>query len=142
MNSKLKQLKEFGIKLTPQRLAILEYLNGNRDHPSAEMIYKAVKEKFPMTSFATVYSTLEVLTKSGVISELKVDPERRRYDPETSPHHHLICTKCRKIVDINAEVSIKIPDYLDREFEIHSRHIEFYGICQNCSKGGANILKR
>jgi Fur family peroxide stress response transcriptional regulator len=124
-----------GIKLTPQRLAILEYLDGNKSHPSAENIYKAVRRKFPMMSFATVYKTLETLRHKGDLLELTIDPLRRRYDPDTKPHHHLICITCKKIVDIEAELPVSIPDEAKEGFEVTGNHVEFYGICSDCKSG-------
>ena len=87
----MKKFINKGLKLTPQRAAIFEYLDGNKSHPSAEDIYLEIKKRYPMISFATVYKTLEALKSRGDILELSVDPERRRYDPDTGPHHHLIC---------------------------------------------------
>jgi len=128
----IKKYRVKGIKLTPQRLAILEYLDGNTNHPSAEDIYKTVRRKFPMMSFATVYKTLETLRQKGDLLELTIDPLRRRYDPGTKPHHHLICISCKKIVDIDAELPVSIPDEAKEGFEVTGNHVEFYGICSDC----------
>jgi Fur family peroxide stress response transcriptional regulator len=131
----MKKYRAIGIKLTPQRLAILEYLDGNKNHPSAENIYEAVRRKFPMMSFATVYKTLETLKQKGDLLELTIDPLRRRYDPGTKPHHHLICIMCKKIVDIEAELPVSIPDEAKEGFEVTGNHVEFYGICSDCKSG-------
>lgn len=121
-----------GLKLTPQRLAILEYLDGNKAHPSAEDIYDVVRKKYPMMSFATVYKTLETLKQKGSIQELTIDSERRRYDPDTTQHHHLICVKCKKVLDIHTDLPVHIPDEAKEQFEVTGNHIEFYGICSVC----------
>lgn len=121
-----------GLKLTPQRLAILEYLDGNKAHPSAEDIYDVVRKKYPMMSFATVYKTLETLKQKGSIQELTIDSERRRYDPDTTQHHHLICVKCKKVFDIHTDLPVQIPDDAKEQFEVTGNHIEFYGICSVC----------
>lgn len=128
----IKKYRAKGIKLTPQRLAIFEYLDGNTSHPSAENIYEAVRRKFPMMSFATVYKTLETLIQKGDLLELNIDPLRRRYDPDTKPHHHLICNTCKKIIDIEAELPVSIPDEAKEGFAVTGNHVEFYGICSNC----------
>lgn len=130
--NRLIKYRAKGIKLTPQRLAILEYLDGNKTHPSAENIYEAVRRKYPMISFATVYKTLETLKQKGDLIELSIDPLRRRYDPGTEPHHHLICIKCKKIVDINAELPLYLPDEAKEGFEVTGNHAEFHGICSEC----------
>ena len=126
--------KEF--KLTPQRAAILEFLEGNKTHPSAEDIYAAVHERFPMVSFATVYNTLETLKKMGMVWELNIDDERKRYDPNTNLHHHLICTRCRKVVDIHMEFELEVPEGEAHGFDITGRHVEFYGLCPDCREEG------
>ncbi len=128
---KLLFYKKLGIKLTPQRLAILEYLENNREHPSAEDIYNALKDKFPSMSFSTVYNTLEVLTKKGLVKELGIDSYKRRYDPEVHPHHHFLCKKCGKILDIKSKYEISIPLEL-KDYQIVDFQIVFYGLCPKC----------
>jgi Fur family peroxide stress response transcriptional regulator len=129
-----EKYKEMGLKLTPQRLAILDYLDGNKDHPSAEDIYMAVSKKFPTMSFATVYNTLETLRQRGGVLELTIDPDKKRFDPNTEPHHHLICIKCKKIVDVRGDYKLPIPNGERTGFEIIGNHIEFYGICPRCKQ--------
>ena len=134
----MERYRRTGLKLTPQRLAILQYLEGNTDHPSAEMIYNTVKKQFLTMSFATVYKTIEALKKSGHLLELTIDSQRRRYDPETGQHHHLICINCKKISDIHKDFSIDIPVEEKESFDIIGNHIEFYGICPECKQKGEN----
>lgn len=123
-----------GFKRTPQRLAILAYLDGNTNHPSAEDIFKAVSRKYQSMSFATVYNTLNRLTQTGAVRELTIDPHRKRYDPDTSLHHHLICVSCRKIIDVPQEITVDLPKGLARDFTILGNHVEFYGYCAACGK--------
>lgn len=123
-----------GFKRTPQRLAILAYLDENTDHPSAEDIFKAVSRKYQSMSFATVYNTLNRLTQTGAVRELTIDPHRKRYDPDTSLHHHLICVSCRRIIDVPQEISVDLPKGLARDFTILGNHVEFYGYCAACGK--------
>jgi len=130
----MKKYKQMSLKLTPQRLAILEYLEGNKDHPSASDIYAAVAKRFPTMSFATVYNTLKALKGKENIRELTIDPDKKRFDPNTERHHHLICTKCRKIIDINTEFDIDLSNTQKHGFEITGNHIDFYGVCPECTK--------
>ncbi len=122
------------MKLTPQRLAVLEYLENNIEHPSADDIFRDVSARFPTMSLATVYNTLEALRKRGELVELSIDPARKRFDPNPQPHNHLICTKCRKILDVYIEHKIVLPDNVLRNFEVTGSHVEFYGICPDCKK--------
>jgi len=121
-----------GFKLTPQRLAILDYLNGNTAHPSADEIYKALQNKFPTMSFATVYNTLETMKQQGNVAELTIDPNKKRFDPNPRPHHHLICITCKRIVDIPIDYDLHVPDEKKEGYEIVGNHIEFYGRCKDC----------
>jgi len=128
----MEKYKNIGLKLTPQRLAILGYLDGNKEHPSAEDIYRAVSRRFPTMSFATVYNTIETLRQRGMLLELTIDPDKKRFDPNIKPHHHLICIKCRRITDIHKNYKLSVSSIESGDFEIVGNHIEFYGICPKC----------
>lgn len=128
----MEKYRQLNIKLTPQRLAILRYLEGNKEHPSAERIYKSVLKEFPTMSFATVYNTLEALKNIGNVQELKIDSSKKRYDPDMSSHHHLICKRCKAIVDIHKDFEINLPDELTGGFDVLGNNIEFYGMCEKC----------
>lgn len=134
----MERYKDMGIKLTPQRLAILDYLEDNTGHPSADDIFIAVSRKFPTMSFATVYNTLETLRQRGRVLELTIDPDKKRFDPNTEPHHHLICLKCRQIFDIHGQYDLQVSNMEKRDFDIVGNHIEFYGICPKCKKANSS----
>ncbi|MEJ2324736.1 MAG: Fur family transcriptional regulator [Nitrospirota bacterium] len=128
----MERYRALGIKLTPQRLAILKCLEGNETHPSAEDIYREVRKAFPTMSFATVYNTLEVLRAKGGVNALSIDPDRMRYDPDTSSHHHLICTACKRVVDVRARIETELSEDETQGFELTGSHVEFYGLCPKC----------
>ena len=130
----MEKYRQVGLKLTPQRLAILGYLEGNETHPSAEDIYRAISKKFPTMSFATVYNTLEKLKEKGIVAELNVDPYKKRFDPDTRHHHHLICMNCKKIIDIHGKFKLSLHETESEGFKIIGNHIEFYGLCSKCNK--------
>lgn len=132
MEKYIEKYKNRGLKLTPQRLAILDYLNGNTKHPSAEDIYKVILKKFPTMSFATVYNTMEALKQMDSVFELTIDSGKKRFDLNTEPHHHLICINCKLIVDIHNEYKLTISDSDRADFEIVGSHVEFYGTCPKC----------
>ena len=134
MKLEMQKYRETGLKLTPQRLAILQYLEGNKEHPSAEEVFTAVSRKFPTMSFATVYNTLEALKQRGRIRELTIDPNKKRFDPDARPHHHLVCLKCKKVVDILKDFRLPLSTMETDNFEILGNHIEFYGLCPKCKK--------
>lgn len=128
----MEKYRDLQIKLTPQRLAILSYLNGNTSHPSAEDIYKAVQEQFPTMSFATVYNTLDALKNKGSVQELKIDHAKKRYDPDSSAHHHMICNVCKNIIDIRKDFNLSLPNEMTEGFDVLGNSIEFYGVCSKC----------
>ena len=141
MRTKYFQKREFGtqFKRTPQRLAILDYLEGNTSHPSAEEVHRAVSIRYRSLSVATVYNTLNTLAQAGALLELTIDPERKRYDPDTSRHHHLLCVLCRKIVDIPAGIAVDLPANMARDFILLGNHISFYGHCSRCKTKGKSL---
>lgn len=120
--------------MTPQRMAILEYLDGNKAHPSAADVYKAVADKFPTMSLATVYNTMETLKAKGMVIELGIDPDKKRFDPNPEPHHHLICVRCKEVVDVNGNFSLDLSEKERCNFDIIGNHVDFYGICPRCKK--------
>jgi len=126
--------RDLGMKLTPQRLAILNYLDGNTLHPSADDVFRSVRRRHPTMSFATVYNTLETLKQRGRLIELTGDPDKKRFDPNTTPHHHLICTGCRRIVDIMADIPVTSAAAGFAGFRVLGHHIEFTGLCPACQK--------
>lgn len=121
------------MKMTPQRMAIMKYLDGNTSHPSASDIYEALHEQFPTMSLATVYNTMETLKQQGSVVELSIDAGKKRFDPNPKPHHHLICVRCRKIVDIFVDFPLELPPERTGGFEIIGNHVDFYGVCSMCS---------
>ena len=135
MNARKKK-EPASMKITPQRLAILEYLEGRTTHPSASEIYKAVSERYPMMSFATVYNTLEMLRQTGQIIELAIDPQKKRFDPNTRPHHHLICLHCKDITDVHRDFNLALSESERCDYSIVGNHVDFYGICPKCKEKG------
>jgi Fur family peroxide stress response transcriptional regulator len=123
-----------GFRMTPQRSEIIRLLDGNRTHPSAEEIYRAVKKKFSGISFATVYNTLQSLLSMGGVAELGIDAARKRFDPCTSRHSHLMCVKCGRIDDVKAPARPLKPSGKPAGFRILHCNIEFYGVCPACGK--------
>jgi Fur family peroxide stress response transcriptional regulator len=130
----LERFRDTGLKITPQRLEILGFLQHNKSHPSAHEILHEVRKKFPATSYSTVYSTLDTLYQLGEIRKLTIDPRCTRYDPNTNVHQHLICKKCGKILDVPRDylANLQVPAELKRKFDIQDYHVEFRGLCSAC----------
>ena len=123
-------LKDRGCTLTPQRRAILRFLDGNLDHPTATDIFTAVTADFPMASRATVYNTLTLLEAVGAIHAIRESERETRYDPNTAHHHHQVCPACGRIEDVpDAEVRV-----LWRGQEAQAR-VRFEQVCGGCGEG-------
>lgn len=116
------------MKMTRQRRAILEYLQENREHPTASCILKAVSGKVPSICLATVYNALEALKAEGLIRELSVDPAKKRFDCDTAPHHHMVCVVCGEVLDVDGEYTFRCRDGRD----VSVRHVDIYGECPDC----------
>jgi Fur family peroxide stress response transcriptional regulator len=139
----IKQLKERGLKVTPQRLAIIEVMIEHRQlHPGARLVYEEAKKKKRGLSLSTVYATLGELSRHGIIKTLQFDQIENRYEGNLEQHINLICEKCKKILDY------KVPNAVDQRrvakktgFSITDTRLEYYGYCREClgeegSKGG------
>ncbi len=101
----IAKLRERDFRITPQRIAILKIFLGSVEHPSVEQVYRQVKPDFPTTSLATVYKTVNLLKEVGEILEIGFADGGNRYDGNKPyPHPHLICTRCKTIVDPQIEL--------------------------------------
>ncbi len=127
-------MKKLKLKLTPQRQAVLEFLRGNTSHPSALDVFNALSSRFPGMSFATVYNILDALREKGVIRELSVDSERKRFDPNTGTHHHLVCTRCKTVKDVHRHFRPSLPSEERHDFELTGLEVTFFGICPECRR--------
>lgn len=132
----ITRFRDAGFKITPQRLSIFKLLKDNRNHPSAEDIYREILKIHPSISFTTVYKTLQTLRDMGEIQELTIDPERVHYDPEVMEHVHTFCSVCRSIGDLPEEThgsEFMFPSHRGTEnFEVHQVQIHFVGVCGDC----------
>lgn len=126
-----------GLKVTPQRLAILKYLRENRIHPTAEKVYKEVFKKYPSISLKTVYNTLERFVEAGMIQELNVDPNKMRFDACTDHHDHFHCRVCDNVYDVVHNSSIS-TDNLQNNKNIEGHLVDtiiinLKGVCKYCA---------
>lgn len=121
-----------GLKMTPQRRIIIDYLQDASHHPTAEEVLLAVNEKFPMTSRATVYNTLNWLRDEGLVQEV-FEGGSVRFDPNTDYHHHFICRSCGRIEDIDSRLVGTINlDSLSEQKRVESFEVTLRGLCAAC----------
>jgi len=131
----IRKLRENGHKITPQRLAIVKIIADSDGHPSVENIYDQIKEAFPTMSLATVYRNIVLIKSLGEVLELGFPDGSNRYDGNKPyPHPHVICLKCKKIVDpdLDSLDDIKKEVALETNFKILNHRLDFFGICSDC----------
>lgn len=132
----VKILKKNDLKITSQRLIVLQYLDENCTHPTADQIYSDLKINNPSLSKTTVYNALDALQKHGIIQAITISGSELRYDIPHGMHHHFYCKKCGKIfdIDISCPNVKKMSEFGHKVEEIHG-YIK--GICKICLKKGS-----
>jgi len=127
------------MNFSKQRKQILETLQENVVHPTAEYLYDILKEKNPKISLATLYRNLNQLANAGMIKKIDGLEPSAHFDHNTHPHYHFICDNCHKVFDINANIAPDIISKTENEtgFYIKEHDIVFHGLCREClnSKG-------
>lgn len=118
-----------GVKPTPQRMVIADFLLHTDSHPTADEVLSAVENKLPCAlSRATVYNTLNCLVEAGVIQEVFTEPGKSRYDANLSDHHHFVDLKSGKVLDIPGHLLPALHQgQLGDKFKVHSYQVTFYG---------------
>ncbi|MFT8349034.1 Fur family transcriptional regulator [Clostridium saccharoperbutylacetonicum] len=126
--------KEKKLKLTPQRLAVYNYLLNTTSHPSADVIYTDIHVQYPTMSLATVYKALKTLVEVGLIQEINVGEGNFRYDGNSVPHPHLQCLGCGKVDDFKDLALDNLNSLAEphTDYRIVSNKVYFYGYCSNC----------
>ena len=138
MDQMVSKLREHGFRITPQRMAILRVLAATEGHPPVEMVYEIVRRKFPTTSIATIYKTVHLLKQLNEVLEIAFPDGSNRYDgSKPFPHPHVICVRCKKIIDPDLQslkdITREVAD--ETGFDILSHRLDFFGICGDCKRG-------
>ena len=131
----IASLRDKGYKLTPQRREIIKLLSRSTSHPGAMEILQKVRKIVPGVSMSTVYYTLDLMKKEGLIRELEYYDMENRYEINVSDHINLVCTKCGKITDFTGDVP-SFSKAVEKEtgFKSASMRFEYYGTCKNCAE--------
>jgi len=128
-------LHELGYRLTPQRIMILEAVEQADSHISAEDIYTQARSQYPYMNISTVYRTLELLEKLGLVMKTDFGEGRVRYHPaDKGHHHHLVCQQCGAIIDVDESTLARLQDVLLARYDFRAslRHVAIFGLCSNC----------
>jgi len=132
MDNLILLFKEKKIRVTPQRLEVYRAIFGKNKHLTAEQIYEKIKHKLPAISLATIYTILDSFKEKDLVSEMRIEFDKSRFESRVSFHHHFMCKKCGAIFDIDKP---PCPEIACKKIDGHS--IEklqgyFYGVCKNC----------
>ena len=126
------------LKYSRQREAIKNYLEGRKDHPTADMVYTAIREVYPNISLGTVYRNLTLLAKQGEISSCGETSDR--FDIRTDPHYHFICEKCGRVEDLPDMDMQAVNAWAGENYDgdIFGHQLYFYGRCRECREKEKN----
>lgn len=123
------------MSVTHQRQVIYSALQELEGHPSPEAVYERVRRRIPSVSLATVYKNLRTFAESGLIREVSLHHGSTRLETNAAPHHHLVCSRCRTIIDL--EESAFVPPRLKRKapggFKVQRFLVEVIGLCEFCT---------
>ncbi len=133
----IARLRDKGYKITPQRMAIVRVLSESIGHPSVERIYETIRTDFPTVSIATIYRNVLIIKDLGEVLELGFADGSNRYDGKKPyPHPHVICVKCKCIMDPDLGSLKDVTRELANEtgFKILSHRLDFFGLCKRCQE--------
>ncbi len=131
----IRKLRENGHKLTPQRIAIVNYLGSKNNHPSVDKIHKDLARDYPNMALATVYNTLDMLKNIGEVRELNFGADRKRFEAMGEPHQHALCEHCGDVSDVFEKSSslVNIPPELAKKFNVRDASVIYMGACKDCN---------
>ncbi len=122
------------LKHSRQRDSIKAFLSTRKDHPTAEIVYTNVRQSFPNISLGTVYRNLTLLADLGEIARLRVGDGVDRFDYDTAPHYHFVCSECGRVMDLEMPLMEQLTETAGKSFEgkIEGHVTYFYGHCNKC----------
>jgi Fur family transcriptional regulator, peroxide stress response regulator len=129
-----RRCKESGLAGTHQRMVIYRVLATSADHPSPELVYERVRLEIPSISKATVYKNIHAFIEAGMLREVSELHQTNRLDANLERHHHLICTRCKKVVDYQDEQlnEIRSSESEPLGFRLYEYRVEARGLCPAC----------
>ena len=129
----IELLQKYNLKVTPQRLAIVELLNENT-HMSVEGLYSSLQDMFPSISLATIYKNIHAMNNKSLLLEVKIADKKSVYELDKKEHYHAVCTKCNKIMDIYLDTSsLYAKAKAITNYDLKESSIVFNGTCEECS---------
>jgi Fur family transcriptional regulator, peroxide stress response regulator len=132
----VNKCRENNLKITPQRTAIYQALLNASDHPSADIIYKRVRKKYPHISLDTVNRAVLSFAHLGIIKIVEGYGKPKRFDSDTDNHHHFQCMNCHKIIDFHNKTydDLEIPNGIKNKFTVLYKKVVLEGLCDKCKR--------
>lgn len=129
-------LRHSGYKVTPQRLAICNYILSSKEHPTVEQIHSEILKLHPTISLNTIYQTMDMLIDLGLVHEMRFNGNSSRFDPNTSVHANIVCQNCNKIRDFESESIRNLWARIVTEMNVEpvGQRLVVYVLCDNCRK--------
>ena len=125
--------RQHGLKVTPQRQCIFEILNAEPAHPTAEAVYAMARSRMPTISLKTVYETLHSLASLGQVKEIDLGTRSTLFDPDVHHHHHLVCSGCGRIENVDLDVGPLGLTAAERHgFVLGHTEVIVRGLCPDC----------
>ena len=134
--SAMEQLRRLGVRVTPQRLFVLEALEQGGGHMTAEEIMRWAIQRYPAINLATVYRTLDLLMAVGLVAQMHLDAGATSFELiGAEPHHHLVCEQCGAIIEMDEAVLTTLHNRLLAAYGFHARprHMAIFGVCRGCA---------
>jgi len=139
--SYVERLRHQGLRVTPQRLIVLEALAAHSGHISADEILQWAAARYPAINLATVYRTLDLLISIGVVAQTDFGSGVSFFElVGDAPHHHLVCEHCHAVLEVDDEALQPVHERIlsDYGFLINARHLALFGACRECQAALAN----
>lgn len=124
-------LAQNNIKPSFQRIKVFEYLTEHMNHPTVDVIYQSLAPQIPTLSKTTVYNTLKLFSKKGIVNTITIEDNEVRFDVVTHEHAHFKCNICNSIFDINIE-ELKLNEQQLSNFSLDTTHVYIKGTCKLC----------
>src|SRR5689334_19289117 len=141
----LTRVRASGLKLTPQRMAIVREIALDPTHPTAQELFERLRVAMPTMSFATVYNTLDALASAGLCAALSLAPGAARFDPNMGEHHHAVCDRCGQVRDVprasshDDDLGGDVP--ITPGFEVRAVERIYRGVCADCARGSPRAAR-
>jgi len=128
-----RSLADSGLRNTPQRYAVMAFLMGQAEHPTAVEIFEAVNRVDPRSSRATIYNNLRDLVQAGLVREVAMEGRAARFDAKGVRHHHFICDRCGNVEDVDWYDVPRPPAASLGKRLLRESELIFRGLCAKCA---------